>query len=1245
MPDFKNLRPYQLRAAFAVQEAWQQDHKRVLVCHAVGTGKTHLGAYLLARWEDCRLGESFGLPQRRLWLAYTDEQIEQAVAAIEYWTGQTPAIEKAERSISREPAMLGAGIVVSSVQTLRRPERLSYFPRDAFGLVVGDECFTAGTLVDGRRIESIQPGDFVTSWDTSAGRCVQRRVLRTIQRLPNRLVHLRFSNGTSLTCTPNHKIWQPELLQYVRADASRNADCVSVGMADRRNCDDGRIARVVGVDVLKRTGREGFGDLCPDGFVYNLEVEGEHNYFANSICVSNCHHAVCAGLAPILEHFSNARWLGLSVGGESTVLVDDGKKVFHATLRELWGLYADGRETGLVSPPECRVRSFDGQNFCWAWLTQIVRHKPKNTLVFRVRTRRGRELVITEDHSVYVALQRQIIPGRHSRAPKWTMECRKGSELAVGDYLILEAETSLPDRGPSETIAVVDHLNALHYRVYGNFGPEINRLWPNTQGVKQIGKTKNAQRRWQRLRGKYGPYLTLNEYRTAEYPLPGRIGVAGHGHWCQTHLQLSKWAYFLGFYVGDGWTDHGRIGLAVEHSRMPRILAELEILRQEAEFNARIRTMPGQSVEILLQNAPLADALRAMCGRSASTKRVPRELFGADDRAVRSFIQGLLDSDGHLSSTTRNRARWYFVTTSEALARDLLELLKRLRVTGSLHQAAPHLGGIVRGRRIVGRHRRYDVHFSAADFAGVGRGHFGCHAPSSWKDAGLPVEITAIEPAEADYVYDLAVPGGDTFVANGLLVHNTATPNRTDEVPLGQIFDSVADHYSLVEGIVDGWLCRLRLRVVKVEAVDWSAALAAGELDEDRVASIIEEEGEALHAICRAIVDYNEGRPTLIYAPRVLAAEAICNLLASRYAPGAVCEVVSGATDSDQRRDIVGRFREGKVAYLSNCAVFMEGTDLRNASCLILARKIQSRMLFEQIVGRGLRGGPLDPVPGKKDCLLLDLLGGGRHKLTTAVDLLGGKWEECVRDEAYAQVYEQKQEIPIDVLEAVLAAKAQTEELRLKERQRIVVDIKAKVTTVDPFQLFPEAAADTGVAPTWWEDRLASEEQIERLKKLGIPVKGLTWLEAEKLLRAAASRRAAGLCSYKQARFLRLNGLDTSMSAGDAHDVMSCLAREGFRPGPAGFRRQAVARQRGRPLRFAELPMQYRVRGGTACQIRQVGTVAWDNFVTRRDSHFGHPSGREGRLAIFLQGAYELKLEPKAYFVSIGAVKTKGALR
>ncbi len=48
-------------------------------------------------------------------------------------------------------------------------------------------------------------------------------------------------------------------------------------------------SRVERVEILERGSGSGFGEVCPDGYVYNFEVEGNKNYFANGVLVHNCH--------------------------------------------------------------------------------------------------------------------------------------------------------------------------------------------------------------------------------------------------------------------------------------------------------------------------------------------------------------------------------------------------------------------------------------------------------------------------------------------------------------------------------------------------------------------------------------------------------------------------------------------------------------------------------------------------------------------------------------------------------------------------------------------------------------------------------------------------------------------------------------------------------------------------------------------------------------------------------------------
>jgi hypothetical protein len=45
---------------------------------------------------------------------------------------------------------------------------------------------------------------------------------------------------------------------------------------------------VESIEVIKLTDRQRIDELCPDGFVYDIEIEDNHNYLANNILVHNC---------------------------------------------------------------------------------------------------------------------------------------------------------------------------------------------------------------------------------------------------------------------------------------------------------------------------------------------------------------------------------------------------------------------------------------------------------------------------------------------------------------------------------------------------------------------------------------------------------------------------------------------------------------------------------------------------------------------------------------------------------------------------------------------------------------------------------------------------------------------------------------------------------------------------------------------------------------------------------------------
>nr|WP_053958297.1 helicase-related protein [Sulfobacillus thermosulfidooxidans] len=64
--------------------------------------------------------------------------------------------------------------------------------------------------------------------------------------------------------------------------------------------------------MLEPHSDEQFERVCPDGTVYNLEVEEWHTYTANGIVVHNCHHAPAPSYRQILDYLQPELLLGIT---------------------------------------------------------------------------------------------------------------------------------------------------------------------------------------------------------------------------------------------------------------------------------------------------------------------------------------------------------------------------------------------------------------------------------------------------------------------------------------------------------------------------------------------------------------------------------------------------------------------------------------------------------------------------------------------------------------------------------------------------------------------------------------------------------------------------------------------------------------------------------------------------------------------------------------------------------------------
>jgi superfamily II DNA or RNA helicase len=120
------LRQYQEDAVQAILKAWREFMRILLVVPTAG-GKTIIFAALAELL--------LGLGHRVLILAHRDELIDQAIDKL-YRARRLVAVK--EKAQDRAP--LDAGVVVASVQTLCRPNRLEHFGHDHFGFIIVDEA-------------------------------------------------------------------------------------------------------------------------------------------------------------------------------------------------------------------------------------------------------------------------------------------------------------------------------------------------------------------------------------------------------------------------------------------------------------------------------------------------------------------------------------------------------------------------------------------------------------------------------------------------------------------------------------------------------------------------------------------------------------------------------------------------------------------------------------------------------------------------------------------------------------------------------------------------------------------------------------------------------------------------------------------------------------------------------------------------------------------------------------------------
>ncbi len=351
----------------------------------------------------------------------------------------------------------------------------------------------------------------------------------------------------------------------------------------------------------------------------------------------------------------------------------------------------------------------------------------------------------------------------------------------------------------------------------------------------------------------------------------------------------------------------------------------------------------------------------------------------------------------------------------------------------------------------------------------------------------------------------------------------TATPGRRG---LAEVF-KLAYSMPLAKGIEEGYLVPLEGRMYQPDGWDASKLRRPRKGMDISVSELADMVRGNLAGVVEAIVGTAGSRQVLGFFPGVEASKEAAALMVGQ---GLAACWVAGESEPDERRRAIEFFKGGRVQALCNAAVLTEGFDAPGIEVGAMAWPTNSRVLYEQRLGRLTRPEPgclagLDEAPasvrreaiarsGQPYALLMDFHGRGCNiPVMDLVSVLGSERTEAVRERARAEL-KSRQGNPWDALAKAEADEAQAQsDAAARERYEA------------------EMAARRGEAEL---------ERVQAARRTRVEVKyhdggALPWSNAEAVGKVLARRKIA-------------TATDPRPTPAQLADYRRLLKRDGFRP-------------------------------------------------------------------------------------------------
>lgn len=316
-------------------------------------------------------------------------------------------------------------------------------------------------------------------------------------------------------------------------------------------------------------------------------------------------------------------------------------------------------------------------------LTDFVKH-PKRKKLLRIKTRTGREVTVTHDHSLFAPTKNfEIAP----------IECK---DLKVGDQIVIPSYMPC-GFNDVDSINVFDYLP--EFRVKG-FESDVRKAiktlgWRKASEICNIGcgDIYNYFRRNQKTNIPFGSFSNLMGAANVDYDVKNLKVKRGTSLPIPANIPLNEdFCRFLGYYVSEGYyslKERGGGGVIITNSN-PEIMEDIsEISQNLFRLSPNIRNVKGlgNSVQHQFHCLPLARLVsRLNCGRTCIEKRVPSIIFGLSKEKIAAFLQGLYSGDGSFTGSESSGNSVKYFSISKKLIEDVSYLLLNFGIVARIRK-------------------------------------------------------------------------------------------------------------------------------------------------------------------------------------------------------------------------------------------------------------------------------------------------------------------------------------------------------------------------------------------------------------------------------------------------------------------------------------------------------------------------------------------------------------------------------